>query len=101
MNWLKNISALIMAFGILVQPVMAENYLGNKDKVKYQLSERVKKELDSSSKLVQRVHRQMFVFIDGTCQNPFVPCHCSFEGFAASCDFVLSCLESGLCVPDN
>jgi len=39
--------------------------------------------------------------IDGSCPNPFVPCHCTLNGFQAPCGFVQWCLDIGACVRDN
>jgi len=39
--------------------------------------------------------------MSGACQNPFVPCSCTLDGFQAPCGLVLWCLEVGACVRDD
>ena len=95
----------LMASGILALaisvPAQAQDYIKLEEPKKYRLADEMRKSLRASSEDVQLLNRQLFTFIDGTCPNPFVPCHCTFEGFQAPCSFVLSCLSSGLCVPDD
>lgn len=92
---------LITALTFGTQSALAHDYKPRPEPMKYRLSDETRKAIDGARDEVQVLQRQLFVFIDGTCQNPFVPCNCTFEGFSASCDFVLACLGSGLCVPDN
>lgn len=101
MPFKKILLGSILTVSVLGHSAAADTYYKTPERMSFRLSEAVTRGLDASTDEIRALNRQLFVFIDGTCQNPFVPCNCTFEGFRASCDLVLACLSSGLCVADN
>lgn len=68
----------------------------------YRLSPDAKKSMEAGGGELRILNQTLFVYISGLCSpNPFVPCNCTLDGFATSCDFVIACLNNGLCVADD
>lgn len=98
---LSIISALV-ALVFASQTAAQDEYKPTAEKHAYSLSDDMKKSMKSGDGNLRKFNQLLFTYVNGLCApDPFVPCNCTFEGFAASCDFVIACLGSGACVPDN
>ena len=96
------IISAVATFAFVGQTAAQDSYKPTAEKHAYRLSDDMKKSLEAGDRNQLKLNQTLFAYVSGLCMpDPFVPCNCTFEGFAASCDFVLSCLANGLCVADN